>query len=612
MIRGLSLGKTRDAIANMKLQKKMMLSYLLICMIPLLAAILIIYRQSADSLERSAEEFAALYTSQIDSSVLNFVHEYDRITKSVLIDNDILSRLGAEDGVPISELIDNKNSINRLLMRVAVLKPEITGITLISNSNHVYSYTNRSNMVKEDMLLQQQWHKRVPNEEDAVFITGLHDQSYYEKQGEGALLTVGRVLYKPDGSRAGILLIDLDSSELLKLNEKFIVARDSYDMRVIITTNAGELVYHSDMVSGKTTWKELLARNQAPASEKQKDLIVLTSSTDASKLTVRTEIPRDKLLQKIDSIAYAALLVFAISFIVIVIVSIAFSSNITKPIQHLRKSMKMAESGQYAPIDKAAANGEIGQLVFSYNKMITTIKSLIEEVFVSEIKQRQAKFLALQHQINPHMLYNTLESIRMKALLKDQEEIADMIKILARMLRLSLGKEGNLHLIQHEADYTINYLQLQNLRFKHLFRLHIRLQDEVLQSRVIPLVFQPIVENSIQHGFQDYSRPVNIVIDGEITPDDDIRIRIADDAGGMEADKAAKLNEQLLEADSDKLKVGMDAEDSVKSIGLKNIAERIKLQYGDRYYLAVHSVQGKGTTIEILIPKLGANGGDLK
>ncbi|WP_223829323.1 cache domain-containing sensor histidine kinase [Paenibacillus arenilitoris] len=603
MIRRLSLGNTRDAIANMKLQKKMMLSYLLICMIPLLTAILIIYRQSADSLEQSAEEFAALYTSQIDSSVLNFVHEYDRITKSVLIDNDILSRLGAEDDVPMSELIDNKNSINRLLMRVAVLKPEISGITLISNSHHVYSYTNTSNMVKEDLLLEQEWHKRVPDADDAVFITGLHDQSYFEKQGEGALFTVGRVLYNPDGSRAGILLIDLDPSELLKLNEKFIVARDRYDMRVIIYTNSGEMVYHSDMVSGKTTWKELSAQKLDPATESQEGLIVLTSSTDATKLTVRTEIPRDKLLQKIDTIAYAALLVFAISFIIIIVVSVVFSSNITRPIQNLRKSMKLAEAGQYAPIETTAVNGEIGHLVFSYNKMITTIKSLIEEVYVAEIKQKQAKFLALQHQINPHMLYNTLESIRMKALMRDQEEIADMIKILARMLRLSLGREGDRHLIQHEADYTINYLRLQNLRFNHLFQLHIRLQDEVLQSRIIPLVFQPIVENSIQHGFQDYNKPVNIRIDGEITPEADIRILIADDAGGMEADKAAKLNEQLLEADSDKLKVGIDAEDSAKSIGLKNIAERIKLQYGDRYYLTVHSVQGKGTTIEIVIPK---------
>jgi two-component system sensor histidine kinase YesM len=102
------------------------------------------------------------------------------------------------------------------------------------------------------------------------------------------------------------------------------------------------------------------------------------------------------------------------------------------------------------------------------------------------------------------MLYNTLESIRMKALVKEDDEVAGMIKILARMFRLALGKEGRQHSIKDELDYTINYLKLQNIRFDDRFRLEIRLPDEMLHCRIIPLIFQPIVENSINHGFRDY------------------------------------------------------------------------------------------------------------
>src|SRR5690606_19134987 len=153
----------------------------------------------------------------------------------------------------------------------------------------------------------------------------------------------------------------------------------------------------------------------------------------------------------------------------------------TRPIKALRKSMKQAELGQYLPIEKKQDHDEIGSLINSYNKMIVTIRTLIEDVYIAEIKQRRAKFIALQNQINPHMLYNTLESIRMKALMKDDDETAGMIKILARMFRLALDKEERQHSIKDELDYTFNYVQLQNMRFDNKFVLHIKISEEIQQ-----------------------------------------------------------------------------------------------------------------------------------
>lgn len=593
-----------SSVQNMKLRRRYMASYLVVCILPLLIVSLIIYQQSADSLEEASQEFAALYTSQIESSTHDFIKEYDRITKSVLIDNDIISRLGEEDRLPMDELIANKLTVNRILMRIAVLKPDVSSMMLITKNNNVYQYSNTSNTINESILLTQDWYKPEQHSEDSLFITGLHDRSYYEDKGEGAVFTVGRVLLDSNGSYVGVLLIDLDSTQLLRLNENFVVARDRYDMRVIINTKSGEMVYHSDLTSGKRTWKQISDSKNDPSTNKNReDLIVLTSSTSSNKLIVRTEIPRDKLLLKIGKIKYSTLIVIAVSLFIIMAVSIALSSNITRPIQDLRRSMKQAESGQYAPIELKIPNDEIGSLVSSYNKMILTIKTLIEEVFLAEIKQRQAKFISLQNQINPHMLYNTLESIRMKALVKGQDEIADMIKILARMFRLSLAAEGHVHSIANEVDYTLNYLKLQNIRFDNRFKLHVKLSEEVLQCRIMPLVFQPIVENSINHGFLDYSQFMNIVLEGTFTENNDIWIRITDDGEGMESEEVVKLNRKLVEAVTDKLKLDDRMEQSGTSIGLKNIAERIMLQYGDGYFLTVQSIRGKGTVVEFLIPR---------
>jgi two-component system sensor histidine kinase YesM len=590
-------------VPNMKLNQRFLGSYLLVCIIPLLIVSTIIYYQSANSLEEASQEFAALYTSQIESSMNDFLQEYDRVTKTVLIDNDILSRLG-EEKLPMAELIVNNNMINRILMRIALLKPEISYMTLITKGNNVYHYSNTSSVVNESILLQQDWYKKSMDPEETLFITPLHDRSYYEDKGEGAVLTVGRVLLDTNGSYAGVLLIDMDPSHLLKLNENFIIARDRYDMRVIVSNKKGEIVYHSDLTSGKTNWKQLSASQNNPVMKKNDDkMIVLTGSMASNQLEIRTEIPRDKLLLKIGNMKVSTILVIAISFLFIMLISIAMSSYITRPIMNLRRSMKQAEAGLYHPIELKIPNDEIGSLIHSYNKMIITIKTLIEEVYLAEIKQRHAKFLALQHQINPHMLYNTLESIRMKALVKEQDEIAGMIKILARMFRLSLGKETGLHLVSNEVDYTMNYLKLQNIRFDDRFKLHVQMSEDVLQCRILPLIFQPIVENSINHGFQDYSKVMNIYLEGTVTEDNDLRIRISDDGEGMDPSQVDELNKNLSEAEANKLKLDDLIEASGMSIGLRNIAERIKLQYGDRYDMTVSSLRGEGTVVEFRIPR---------
>lgn len=299
------------------------------------------------------------------------------------------------------------------------------------------------------------------------------------------------------------------------------------------------------------------------------------------------------------------MIVIMTSCLIIFLISLWLSYTITRPIKALRRSMKQAEVGQYLPIEKEQTSDEIGSLVYSYNKMIITIKTLIEEVYVAEIKQRQAKFLALQHQINPHMLYNTLESIRMKALVKDDEDTAGMIKILARMFRLTLGKEGRHHSIKHELEYTGNYLQLQNIRFDDMFTLSVNMPNEMLECSIIPLVFQPIVENSINHGFAGYSQALCIEIEGSWTENGEILIRISDNGSGMSSEKWTELNSLLEQATSNRYSLGNQDDLGENGLGLTNIAERIKLHYGDSYYIKVLSGIENGTTIEIRIPGIG-------
>ncbi|MBB6694841.1 sensor histidine kinase, partial [Cohnella xylanilytica] len=519
------------------------------------------------------------------------------------IQDELIYKVGEERNATIDEKIIQTVAVQRMLMRVALLKPEIGTVILIGRDNSVFQYSNTTSRVNENNLLSRDWYKRLDPSGDTFFMTGLHDRSYYEDKGAGAIVTVGRLLYSSDGAYAGMLLIDLDPFSLLQLDQDFVAARNKYGMRVIIRNRQDRIVYHSDAASGKLSWMQVLESEAEPAKDAgSQDRIVLTGSTAKGELSIRTEIPRAKLLYKINRIKGMTVILILTSCLIVTLLSLGLSYTITKPIKALRRSMKQAEVGQYLPIEKRQANDEIGSLVNSYNKMIVTIRTLIEEVYMAEIKRRQAQFTALQNQINPHMLYNTLESIRMKALMKDDEETAGMIKILARMFRLALGKEGRRHSIKHELEYTIHYLQLQNIRFDNNFRLHVRIPDELQDCGIIPLVFQPIVENSINHGFEDYGRIMRIEIEGIRTAEGDLLIRIRDDGIGMSSDKQAELQELLQGAEAKKHKLEPTDESAGSGLGLLNIAERIKLQYGDRYYLRLVPAIRDGTTIEMLIP----------
>ncbi len=593
----------------MKLQNKLMLGYVLVCVIPLLSVSAFIFQQSAKGLEDSSQEFASLYTSQIRTTLNEFLKEYEEVTKSVLVDNDIIYSLGEAENLPFDKLIDQRLAVQRLLMRVALLKSEMSSVMLVSRDDSVYQFSTSTNKVNENALLAQEWYTGLRDSNETFFITGLHDRSYYEDKGEGAVVTAGRVLFSSDGAYAGMLLIDLDPFTLLQLDHEFILARDKYGISVVITNRQQQIVYHSDAASGQLSWTQVLESGEEYIQDKgDKDHIVLLGSTSQGELFIRTDIPRSRLLQKINQIKVMTVIVILMSCLIITLFSFGLSFTITRPIKALRRSMKQAEVGQYLAIEKEQANDEIGSLVHSYNKMITTIRTLIEDVYIGEIKQRQAKFIALQNQINPHMLYNTLESIRMKALIKDDYETADMIKILARMFRLVLNKEGKQHSVKHELEYTANYLQLQNIRFDNMFKLEIKIPGEMLECSIIPLVFQPIVENSINHGFENYSRIMDIVIEGNWTEQGEMLFRITDNGVGMSLDKQSELRALLDGADSHKYKLESNGGSTEKGLGLQNIAERIKLHYGDRYYLTIVPMGAQGVTIEILIPGFDASG----
>lgn len=590
-----------NPIKNMKFHTKLLLSYILACIIPLLIASYTIYDFSVKNLEDSSMEFASIFNSQIVTNIENFIDRYDKTTKSMLVDNDVITRINNEENATMSDLIGNRMVVEKLMMRLETLNPDTKAIMLLNTKNKMYQNNDTINIVE---LQQQEWFKEILQNKDVMFITAIHDKSYYNNLKDGAVITIGRVILNSYGEYSGILLIDIDPSSLVELNDNFLIARNNYNIKITVTDHNNGIIYDSDAASGRISWNDVVNNENTDLSNKNSNnYLLMQDKTYRGNLTVTAVIPRSSLLFKIGRVKYITLLAVLVCIIIIIATSVLFSYTITRPIKNLNKRMRQAENGQYLTTIQNNFNDEIGSLMTSYNNMILKIKSLIEDVYIAQIKHKNAKLLALQMQINPHMLYNTLDSIRMKALVKGDDEIALMIKILARMFKLTLQGGHKHNLIDNELEYAQNYIKLQNIRFNDIFSLEIQMDENIKSSHIIVMVLQPIIENCIVHGFQDYNTRLNIVIKGEIIDENDIIILISDDGIGMPWKKAEEINKLLIEAETNKLKLDSMDEVSEDGIGLRNIAERIKLRYGDKYYLKLVTGSNPGTVVEIKIPK---------
>lgn len=244
----------------------------------------------------------------------------------------------------------------------------------------------------------------------------------------------------------------------------------------------------------------------------------------------------------------------------------------------------------------------IGTLAPELSGAIGRLDGLLDRQRIIQLSTKQAEFLALQNQINPHFLYNTLDAIRGDALCIGAENIADITEALSTFFRYTITNTKSLVTLQQELDNVDNYFKIQKYRFGEKLSLSVNLLDneeKLMQMRCPKLCLQPIVENAIFHGIEKKSENGQISIDIEIV-DDALHIDISDNGMGMEEQRLLQLNEQLRRAS-----VGYIIEDDKSKkggIALKNVCRRIKLLFGEGYGLSVSSIVGLGTKVEMVLP----------
>ena len=276
------------------------------------------------------------------------------------------------------------------------------------------------------------------------------------------------------------------------------------------------------------------------------------------------------------------------------------AGNISRRLNRLvTQADEIAHGNFIKKAESSTAQDEFGVLEKSMDRMSAQLEDLIEREYKAQVQQaqleretNQARFLALQSQVNPHFMFNALESIRLKARVKGEIETAQMIKYMAKMFRNLIEWDDNIITVREEIAFLDEFLHIQEYRFEDEFSYEIHVQEEAYECKIPKMILQPLVENACVHGLEaiEDKRLVGICVTADFTKNM-LYLQVEDNGGGMTAEKLEALKVSFQEND-----------EKGKSVGLKNVYRRLSLYYGDRMTFDIESVVGKGTICRICIP----------
>lgn len=256
------------------------------------------------------------------------------------------------------------------------------------------------------------------------------------------------------------------------------------------------------------------------------------------------------------------------------------------------QGMQAIEAGNLDVEIEVESNDEIRTIAGGLNHMVKRIKILMEEKSQIEVKRKEAEMMMLQRQIRPHFLYNTLDGIRMKALLNQDHEAAEMIEKLSVLLRRTTDLKTEEVTVREELEYVNSYIDLQNLRFRYKFQLITDISEEVSKLVIPKFSLQPLIENAVHHGLEKRKIDRQIRISSDLT-EEAVRIIVYDNGQGISLERLQEIRKTLEDPQMQES----------EHIGLNNINIRLKLHYGKEYGLTIDSEENAGTKLTLHLPR---------
>lgn len=419
--------------------------------------------------------------------------------------------------------------------------------------------------------------------------------TYYSKTKKSQILSIVSPIVSVNVQdytkyQLGTVKLDIALNNLLRPAD-----RGSYV--ILVSDQQGNMLYCSDNERTEM-FGEYLKSGNLPA-DLQNSYEMEEGQLSNMDITVRFFFENQELLEKKQEIQ---LLMFPILLLVLLIVlgcAYTYTRKFSSRVEGLVEKFEIAETGDLAIRPPIGGTDEIAQLDEKFSHMLRQLDQLIQKEYVQELEKKEAQFRNLQLQINPHFLYNTLETISSMAAVKYVFPICDMCQRLGEIFRYSIGKNyGDYVTVEDELHHTQNYVSIQKMRYNQ-FEVFYNIEIDTKKQRMLRFILQPIVENAIMHGLNEMTTSGTLEI-SIYNEEDCMIIQVADDGVGMPREKVEELNCYINSSENRK--------DGRKSIGVRNVNQRIKLSCGEMYGLTVESEPYRGSTVILKLPLIDTEG----
>jgi two-component system sensor histidine kinase YesM len=584
--------RTARIVSGIPMKRKLLIVFVFLIILPVSLANLIAYRNYSRLLTDSASDYTQKIADRMLDKLETYVEDMKRISVITQYAEELQGYL--EDTVPS---LERTRGIELYIQILNNMKKETHSVYIFDNDGRLFYHVKTMGLRSQVDEYYAEWKRLADEAQGSPVLISTQAVESHEPHPVYLFSIVKDIKSLATLQSVGLLVVDANTSVFREaVQELDQVTKGA----TIILDDADRVVYASDEglvtqdLSEDAAVRRITGASGAFRSvwEGEEQLYVYTLS-DKLGWKVLVRIPLDLLQQDANTTHALTLLITLAVIALALLLSLVSSHMLTKPLREMTKLMIQVQEGDLNVRFNVRHSDEIGLLGRNFNRMLDRIVHLIDEVYTMQIRRNLAEIEVLENQINPHFMYNTLEMIRMSAESNGDADVSQMVYILGKLLRHSFNRTDVQVRVRDEVDHVMNYLTLQNYRFKDRYRLNVLLASEDLDNPILPLVFQPIIENCILHGFERREGIGTITIHAERSSNS-LRIIIADDGAGMTESRLAEIR-TMLQTDT-------VPSSSKNGIGLRNIHTRLTLQYGAEYGLSIESVSGAGTSVSISLP----------
>lgn len=595
--------KYRHVFQDMSIRKKIFFGYLAIIGIVLLCVIALFpvlwEKLNKDSISKS------IYSSnyQIVKSIDNYFDSVKKLSEFPYLDSEIMDILrkdyqGISEERKMIEQIQDVNAINpKIYKHIYYMHNQIDGVFLYPENMDYFAYRCNHTVIGNYQynIRKESWYDTVRNGNGRPYIIGVHTEN--AASASWKVLSVARSILDPsNGKYLGMIVIDCAVESFADLWDS-----SPYSESIItVADKSGNFILPQNL-----EYTEGLVEELQNFSEEGENLNTLrfdnqTWYVAVTKLNyiegyVYQLVP---ITDALKNMAYVFLAVLAaVIFIgaLLIFISAKISNTITQPINRLIVQMETVESGNLS-LQPEVYHGEMQVLAEKFDHMVSQVHMMFEEVKETEKEKREMEMLALQAQINPHFLYNTLNSILWLSELQGADKVTQMLDSLIKVLQYTVDNTKEFVRVRDEVAFIHNYIRILNFRYFERFSFIFDIKEDTLEYEMPRFILQPLVENAVLHGFDNNDLNATVKLSIHLQ-DGELFLCVSDDGRGMPEEKIR----EILHTDSSSKK-------SLNKIGLYNVNQRICLTYGEEYAIHIDSKVGCFTKVTVRIPAQNAAG----